>query len=91
MVIIFRDYFATERQKERLKNILINNSREYQENLKEKYSTNIKFNNGNKEEQESEKKDVKEDRIKDENLSMIKYKQNLFIRLIRKIKKFLNL
>ena len=91
MVIIFRDYFATERQKERLKNILINNSREYQENLKEKYSTNIKFNNGNKEEQESEKKDVTEDRIKDENLSMIKYKQNLFIRLIRKIKKFLNL
>lgn len=38
IIILFRDYFATQVQKEKLKKILLNNEKIYQEELRKKYN-----------------------------------------------------
>lgn len=45
IVSLFRDYFATESQKETLQQILLLNERKHQEELREKYSVDDIFKN----------------------------------------------
>lgn len=75
VVTLFRDYFASETQKEKLENILKNNYIKQQEELQIKYNTNDIFKN----------KQNNENIPKNE---LIVYKENIFLRIIKRIKNF---
>ena len=78
IVTIFRDYFATETQKEKLENILINNDKIIEEQKREKYNPDKIF----------QKNQVADEAIK-ENTELIKYQeQNIFTKIIHQVKEF---
>ena len=77
MISLFRDYFATEKQKEKLKTLL-NQNQSIQEQAKAKeYNTNNLFKNKKQE-------NVKEN-VTTTQFAMVKYKKNIFNRIINKI------
>ena len=76
------DYWCEdEHEKEELRKILAENEHNYQEDLHEKYNPDDIFKN-------------KQEKVGNisvaENMQMIKYKENFFIKLIKKIKSILN-
>jgi len=75
IITLFRDYFATDIQREKLKNILEQNEMRYQEELREKYNPDDIF----------KKHILEENTIKDE-ACLVKYKESIFKRFIIKIK-----
>ena len=77
-VILFRDYFASEKQKKILQEILIKNEQYKQEKLKEKYSYENLFN----------KDDSFNKNVHIENRLISTEKENFFIKIINRIKKF---
>lgn len=80
IISLFRDYFATEKQKQQLE-ILIKKEEEKNEKRKEeKYSPNdiFKSNQGQKQERENQFKNLKNE------ISMVEYKESFFERF-RKI------
>lgn len=79
IIELFRDYFATEEQKRKLKTILENNERIYQEELKEKYSTEDIFT--------KEENNI----LKDNNYPAIIKKDSFFKKLIKNLKKVFNI
>lgn len=85
LVSLFRDYFATERQKEVLKNLLNQNQVKLEEKKREKYSTDV-F----KKEEIQKEDDIKkqEDYLRDGQL--IEYKPTFFSKFIEFIKKIIN-
>lgn len=78
LVCLFRDYFATERQKEVLKRILMQNQQKDEVEKQNKYDKLFKNKSSNVE------------NVNKENVSMIKYKKSVFSKLLNNIKKFLN-
>ena len=81
IVMLFRDYFATESQKEKLKNILKQNEAKRQEEAREKYNSDNLFKKRN---------EVKEYEMQEQSniVSMVEYKESLIKRIINKIKNF---
>ena len=73
IVVLFRDYFATDIQKEKLQKILLENERKYQEELREKYNPDDIF--------KKKQVDVK----KEENVQMVEYKEPILRRIVNKI------
>ncbi len=82
IVTIFRDYFATDLQKEKLKIILEQNEKKYQEQLREEYNSDNLFKN--------EKKKYMNPYIeKSTNLPVVKKEENFLKKLINYIKKLI--
>lgn len=77
IVVLFRDYFATDIQKEKLQKILLENERKYQEELREKYNPDDIF--------KKKQVDVKKEEIKEENVQMVEYKEPILRRIVNKI------
>ena len=101
---LFKDYFATKKQKEKLEEILIKNETKRQELLKEKYSyENLFKNSKNTENNVVIKNEEKPDKIQN-NDDVYKAKQevnekslitieknNIFKRIINKIKEIIKI
>lgn len=82
IIYIFKKYFATDVQKEKINNILMQNELIYQKKLKEKYNPELLFKK--KEYKIEDEKESIENNM--EEVSLIEYKENIFIKLIKKIK-----
>ena len=83
IVTLFRDYFATDTQKEKLDRILIANEQKYQEELRKKYNPDDIFKKQEK---------VYQKPIENENMQLIEVKeenilQKIFSKIINWIKK----
>ena len=82
IVTIFRDYFATNLQKEKLKIILEQNENKYQEQLREKYNPDNFF--------ENRKKECMNPYVeKNTSLFVVKREENFFKKLINYVKKLI--
>jgi len=82
IVTIFRDYFATNLQKEKLKIILEQNENKYQEQLREKYNPDNLF--------ENRKKECMNPYVeKNTSLFVVKREENFFKKLINYVKKLI--
>lgn len=79
IITIFRDYFASELQREKLKIILEQNENKYQEQLREKYNPDNIFKY---KKQETENKNAN-------NLLVVKKEENYFIKFINYIKRLM--
>ena len=66
IVTLFRDYFASDTQKEKLERILVANEQKYQEELKKKYNPDDIFKKQEK---------VYQKPIENENMQMIEVKE----------------
>lgn len=77
MISLFRDYFATEKQKEKLKILLYQNQSIQEQEKAKKYNPNNLFEN-------KKQQDIKEN-IATTQYAMIKYKKNIFKDIINKI------
>lgn len=82
IVTIFRDYFATDLQKEKLKIILEQNENKYQEQLREKYNPDNLFENRKKECMNSCVE-------KNTSLLVVEREENFFKKLINYVKKLI--
>lgn len=67
-------------EKDRLKNIFLTNEKLYQNELKDKYNPDTIFKNNKK---QIETTEIKE---KIENVSLVEYKDNIFTKILNKIK-----
>lgn len=82
IVTIFRDYFATNLQKEKLKIIMEQNEKKYQEQLREEYNPDNLFKN--------EKKKYMNPYVeKNTNFPVVKKEENFFKKLINYVKKLI--
>ena len=82
IVTIFRDYFATDLQKEKLKIILEQNENKYQEQLREKYNPDNLF--------ENRKKECMNPCVeKNTSLLVVEREENFFKKLINYVKKLI--
>ena len=82
IVTIFRDYFATNLQKEKLKIILEQNENKYQEQLREKYNPDNLF--------ENRKKECMNPYVeKNTSLFVVKREENFFKYLLNYVKKLI--
>lgn len=79
LVSLFRDYFATESQNKTLNNLLNQNYEKLDKLKKEEYNPDNIFKKSN---QESEI----EQEIPQDNVAMVEYKENIFKKIINKIK-----
>lgn len=82
IIYLFKKYFATDVQKEKINNILRQNELVYQESLKEKYNPELLFKKKDCEIEEKKQLEKNEMLV----VSMTEYKENIFIKLIKKIK-----
>ena len=84
ITMIYLNYLCDASEKDKIKLILKKNEEKYQQELKEKYNTDIIF-----------KKDVFEDVVKENvsesNVQIAEYKDTMFKRIINKIKSILYL
>ena len=81
LITLFRDYFATEKQKNTLESILIQNQEKLEEERRKKYNPNNIFN---------KKQEIKEQNIMEE-LQMVEYKESFFSKLKKYIFKLLHI
>lgn len=75
IIYLFKEYFATNVQKDKINNILRQNELIYQKDLMEKYKTDNLFKKHNLE------------KIGENEVAIVEYKGSLFKRIINKIKK----
>ena len=86
IVTLFRDYFATDTQKEKLERILVENEQKYQEELRKKYNPDDIFKKQEKVYQKPiENEDMQMIEVKEEN--MLQKIFNKIINWIKKLKK----
>ena len=87
IITLFRDFFATENQKERLQKILLQNEEIYQNELRKKYNPDDLFKNKiQKETQISKTIEIK--KVEEQKVSLVQYKESLFSKFLNKIKSF---
>ena len=77
IVNLFRDYYANEKQKDKIKEILENNQKKEEEKKREKYNPDNKLKKNNKQNIINEKLE--------NNIALIEYKESFFF----KLKKFI--
>ena len=75
---MFRDYWATESQRERIISKQNYDRMEIEKEKQEKYKSNGIF----------KEKQINENSINIENTSIIEYKEALFLKILNKIKRF---
>ncbi len=80
IITLFRDFFATPIQSEKLQKILLQNETIYQDKLHQQYNVDKLFEN------KSRTPGIE----KIENVSMIEYKESLFSKFLSKIKSLFN-
>lgn len=78
IIMLYKEYFATEEQKEKIDKILAENSRKEELEKSQKYNPDDLF-------KRNSKKKIIENAESDDNNSMIEYKENFFT----KVKKFI--
>lgn len=85
LITLFRDYFATDRQKEILNSLLKQNQEKLEEEKREKYNPDNIFKK-----EVTETEEIKEEKIKD-NKQIIEYKskESFFAKFINFIKKLI--
>ena len=83
IVTLFQDYFATEEQKEKIKEILELNEKKSEQEKREKYNPDDLFKN-NKTIETKQKDDIQE-------TALVEYKENFFIKFKNFIMKILHL
>ena len=81
LVILFRDYIASELQKQKLERILKYNFIEQQKLAKEQYNSNELFKNNTENSQEQKKQELQQD-----NTQLVEYKKSWIKTFINKIK-----
>lgn len=82
-LLMLQYWYKDEDKKQRLLEILDENERKYQKELREKYNPDDLFNKDNK---------IKKDSVANQNTSIIEYKdENSFKKLLNKIMKFLHI
>lgn len=82
-LLMLQYWYKDEDKKQRLLEILDENERKYQEELREKYNPDDLFNKDNK---------IKKDSVANQDTSIIEYKdENSFKKLLNKIMKFLHI
>ena len=79
MVNLFTDYYATEEQKVKIKNILDSNQQKEEQEKKERYNPDNIFKNRNSE------------NIIQNEVALVEYKESIFKRFINKIKSIFNI
>ena len=79
IVNLFTNYYATEEQKVKIKNILDINQRKEEQEKREKYNPDNIFKNRNEE-------NKKEENIVQNEVALVEYKESIFRRFINKIK-----
>ena len=84
IVTLFRDFFATEKQKEKLQKILIDNEEKYQEELRKKYNPDDLFKKQENKVIVDEKIETALVEVKEENIL-----QKVFNKIINWIKSFI--
>lgn len=82
LISIFRDYFANDRQKQTLDNLLNQNQKKHENIIKEKYNSDNIFKN--------KKTPIVIDDIKNNELQLVEYKETFFNKLTKFIKHLLN-
>lgn len=79
IISLYKDYFTSEKQRETLSSILVNNTRKAEELKREKYNPDDLF-----------KKNLEKQEIVKENMQMIEYKEEtVFQKIWGKLKNFL--
>lgn len=81
LVILFRDYIASELQKQKLERILKYNFVEQQKLAKEQYNSNELFKNNTENSQEQKMQELQQD-----NTQLVEYKKSWIKTFINKIK-----
>jgi len=88
LAVIYMNYWCTPQQKAEYSELLRENERKYQEELREKYNPDNIFRN------DTQQQNIIQDNASDEssniNLDMIKYKESFFSKIINKIKSIIN-
>ena len=79
MINLFTDYYATEEQKIKIKNILDSNQQKEEQEKRERYNPDNIFKNRNEE-------NKKEENIIQNEVALVEYKESIFRRFINKIK-----
>lgn len=99
LTVLYQDFLCENEEKERLETILLKNENQFQEQAKKKYSTDNLFKNKNLEKNLAINSDISitqinynnenldNEKIKKENMEIIKYKESFLKKLINKIKK----
>ena len=85
IVILYRDYFATEEEKDKIEEVLKKNSEEKERLKREKYNPDDIFNN-RQTTTNSEKHNGLKEEIEQSNLPLIKKEDNFFKRFINYVK-----
>ena len=92
MAIIYRNYFCTPEEKKEYNDLLIQNQQKYDQELSEKYSYDNLFKNRKNGEQFEQNSvyqgPIEQETIKQNNMQMIEYKENIFKKIFNKIKSF---
>lgn len=83
IITLFRDYFAADTQREKLKNILEQNEMRYQEKIREKYNPDNLFK------RQEQVKNTEE--VITNEVALVKYKESIFKKIINKIKSIFNI
>ena len=79
MINLFTDYYATEEQKIKIKNILDSNQQKEEQEKRERYNPDNIFKNRNTE------------NIIQNEVALVEYKESIFKRFINKIKRIFNI
>ena len=79
MINLFTDYYATEEQKIKIKNILDSNQQKEEQEKRERYNPDNIFKNRNSE------------NIIQNEVALVEYKESIFKRFINKIKSFFHI
>lgn len=79
MINLFTDYYATEEQKVKIKNILDSNQQKEEQEKRERYNLDNIFKNRNSE------------NIIQNEVALVEYKESIFKRFINKIKSFFHI
>ncbi len=87
LIALFKEYYATDRQKDIINRILMNNEQKADEEKRQKYNPDDIFAN------KKENKDIEENKEKslEENNSLIEYKDSFFEKFKRFIRKLLHI
>jgi len=87
LIALFKEYYATDKQKDIINRILMNNEQKADEEKRQKYNPDDIFAN------KKENKDIEENKEKslEENNSLIEYKDSFFEKFKRFIRKLLHI
>ena len=81
LAMIYRNYLCTDEERLNYEKLLRDNQKKYEDMMQEKYGYEHMFNNSNSQEVAVEQEAV-------ETQSLVPYKENIFTKIINKIKSF---